>query len=366
MLAAGALPGLRVSHLSASDLDQLAAEAGGEEAGFWDSFYDSVDPNLPHVVMRDSAQPLPEHVDPNKFPRFLHYREGTGLRFAENIKDSELPDLRGAALVSFSLAGYHPSEEDQKKIGEASLSQLQLHAVQTTPLAQYMAPLAWASLASVFHSKGGKLPTVEQLNFSSEESTSSTISHVLLPNAEGKVAVNITLPPRNSLLHKLITGGLKAGSIAAPLMSLPAISVPAIRAFTSFYNMLQENHGFIMNSPLKDAVASSAALDSPNMHADALKLLNGEYVLVPAKSIDDFQPQMASSKLVNGYLVPKSLGDNEDAQAAAKGYFKNVTYATLKISVQEAANVATAETPKGAPPAGESEPAAPHATHKKH
>jgi hypothetical protein len=354
MLTAGALPGLGISSLSASDWDQIEAEAGGAQAEFWDAFFDSVDPSLPHVVLRDSAQPVPEHVDPDKLPRFFHYREDTGLRYAENIKDSELPNILGSALVSFSLAGYHPSAEDQKKIGEASLSQLQVHAMQTTPIAQYVAPLAWASLASVFYNKAAQLPTVEQLNFSSEESTSSTINHVLLPGAEGKLAVNVTLPPRNCLLHKLISAGLKAGAIAAPLLSLPAVSVPAIRAFTSFYNTLQVNHGFLINSPLKDAVASSSALNSPNMHADAIKLLNGQYVIVKTGSLGDFQSKMPSSKLVNGYLVPKDLGDTADAQAAAKDYLPTVTYAALKITVQEASNVATAETPKGTPAAVES------------
>jgi hypothetical protein len=182
----------------------------------------------------------------------------------------------------------------------------------------------------------------------------------LLPNAEGKFAVNITLPPRNSMLHKLISVALQGGEIAAPLVSLPAISVPAIKAFTDFYNTLQKNAGFLMNSPLKDAVASSSALNSPNMHADALKLLSGDYVIVTAKSLNDFQSAVSSAKLVDGYLVPKSLGEKEDPQTAAKAYLPTVTYATLKITVQEASNVATAETPKGAPSAGGTESGTPH------
>lgn len=143
--------------------DQVAPQGAHEL--FWDSFFDDVDPTKPHVVMRDAAQPLPEHIDANKTPRFFHYHEDTGLRFAENIDRNELPKLQGAALVSVSMSGFHASDSDAKKIGDVSAAQLQLHAVQTSPIAQYIAPLAWASLATVFYSKAGKLPTVDQLNF---------------------------------------------------------------------------------------------------------------------------------------------------------------------------------------------------------
>jgi hypothetical protein len=201
----------------------LGASDGGAATGaheeFWDAFFDDVDPSKPHVALRGAEQPLPAYVDSEKTPRYFHYQDDKGLRFAENIDRSELPKFPGPALVSVSMSGFHASDSDVKKIGEVSAAQLQLHAVQTTPIAQYIAPLAWASLATVYQKKVSKLPTVDQLNFVSEDGsgTSSSVSRVLYPKGEGKFAVNVTLPPKDSILHRMLMNGMKAAQVAAPL-----------------------------------------------------------------------------------------------------------------------------------------------------
>lgn len=305
------------------------------------------------------AQPIPAHIDDAKLPRFFHYDDTNGLRYAEKIDRSELPKMDGAAVVSMSISGFRPSDTDSKRIGDASSAQLQLHATQTTPMAQYIAPLAWASLASVFGRKSAsKLPTVDQLNFVDEQGSTGTSGNnrILLPGAEGKLALNLTLPDKHSLLHKVISYGLQGASIAAPLVALPAISVPAIKAFTSFYNILVQNAGFIINSPLKDVVASYDAVDSGNMHADALRLVTGQYLIVPASSTAAIGAQMDNLKMLNGYLVPKSISNNADPTTVAQSALPGVTYATLKVSVQPAADVALPPAQKsgGSPEKGDS------------
>jgi hypothetical protein len=280
------------------------------------------------------------------------------LRYAEKIDRSELPKMDGAAVVSMSISGFRPSDSDSKRIGDATSAQLQLHATQTTPMAQYIAPLAWASLASVFHSKSTKLPSVDQLNFVGEDGSTGTSGNnrILLPGAEGKLALNLTLPDKHSLLHKVISYGLQGAGVAAPLVALPAISVPAIKAFTSFYNILVQNAGFIINSPLKDVVASYGAVDSGNMHADALKLLTGQYLIAPANSTSAISAQMDNLKMMNGYLVPKSIPNNADPETVAQSALPGVTYATLKVSVQPATDVALPVAPKNSEPSEKSAP----------
>jgi hypothetical protein len=210
-------------------------------------------------------------------------------------------------------------------------------------MAQYIAPLAWASLASIFANSASvtKLPTIEQLNSMTADGSGGTSGNnrILLPRAEGKMALNLTLPEKHALLHKIISMGLQGAQLAAPLVTLPAISVPAIKAFTSFYNILVQNAGFIINSPLKDVVASYDAVDSGNMHSDALRLITGEYVIVPAHSTEALSSQMDGLKIINGYLVPKDLPSNADPTTAARTALPNVTYATLKVSVAPAEGV---------------------------
>jgi len=369
VMAAAAFSGLLGEVISPKEL-MAAAEAAADEpqnanGEFWGGFFDDVDPTKPHATGargpggEPMAQPIPSHLDDTKLPRFFHYDDTNGLRYAEKIDRSELPKMDGAAVVSMSISGFRPSDSDSKRIGDASSAQLQLHATQTTPMAQYIAPLAWASLASVFGNKSAsKLPTVDQLNFVDEQGSTGTSGNnrILLPGAEGKLALNLTLPDKHSLLHKVISYGLRGASIAAPLVALPAISVPAIKAFTSFYNILVQNAGFIINSPLKDVVASYDAVDSGNMHADALKLLTGQYLIVPASSTTAIGAQMDNLKMLNGYLVPKSIPNNADPTVVAQSALPGVTYATLKVSVQPAADVALPAAPKsaGSPEKGDS------------
>jgi hypothetical protein len=361
VMAAAAFSGLLGEVISPKEL-MAAAEAAADEpqnanGQFWGGFFDDVDPTKPHATGargpggEPMAQPIPSHLDDTKLPRFFHYDDTNGLRYAEKIDRSELPKMDGAAVVSMSISGFRPSDSDSKRIGDASSAQLQLHATQTTPMAQYIAPLAWASLASVFGNKSAsKLPTVDQLNFVDEQGSTGTSGNnrILLPGAEGKLALTLTLPDKHSLLHKVISYGLRGASIAAPLVALPAISVPAIKAFTSFYNILVQNAGFIINSPLKDVVASYDAVDSGNMHADALKLLTGQYLIVPASSTTAIGAQMDNLKMLNGYLVPKSIPNNADPTVVAQSALPGVTYATLKVSVQPAADVALPAAPKSA------------------
>jgi hypothetical protein len=362
MMAAAAFSGLLNEVISPKELFAAVEEAAdtpdSAHQQFWNGFFDDVDPTKIHATGARGpggepiAQPLPTHIEDSKLPRFFHYDDSNGLRFAENIGRGELPKMDGAAVVSMSVSGFRPSDTDNKKIGDSSSAQLQLHATQTTPMAQYIAPLAWASLASIFGRKEAtKLPTVDQLNFVGEDGSTGTSGNnrILLPGAEGKLALNLTLPDKHSLLHKVISYGLQGLGAAAPLVSLPAISVPAIKAFTSFYNILVQNAGFIINSPLKDVVASYDAVDSGNMHADALKLLTGQYLIVPASSKDAISAQMDNLKMLNGYLVPKSIANNADPMTVAQSAIPNVTYATLKVSVQPATDVALPATPKRAP-----------------
>lgn len=329
---------------------EAAADAPStQHAEFWGGFFDDVDPTKPHATMtrgpggEATPEPIPEHVQDEKLPRFFHYADHTGLRFAENIDREELPKMDGAAVLSVSVSGFHSSREDEHKIGDATSAQLALHATQTTPMAQYIAPLAWASLASIFARSASiaKMPTIEQLNGATSDGSGGTSGNnrILLPRAEGKMALNLTLPDKHALLHKIISMGLQGAQLAAPLVTLPAISVPAIKAFTSFYNILVQNAGFIINSPLKDVVASYDAVDSGNMHSDALRMITGEYVIVPAHSTEALSSQMEGLKMLNGYLLPKDLAANADPTTAAKAALPDVTYATLKVSVAPAEGV---------------------------
>ena len=151
-MSAAAFSGILGEIVSPREL-MAAVEAAADapttqHAEFWGGFFDDVDPTKPHATMtrgpggEATPEPIPEHVQDEKLPRFFHYADQTGLRYAEKIDREELPKMDGAAVVSVSVSGFHSSQEDEHKIGDATSAQLALHATQTTPMAQYIAPLA--------------------------------------------------------------------------------------------------------------------------------------------------------------------------------------------------------------------------------
>jgi hypothetical protein len=79
-----------------------------------------------------------------------------------------------------------------------------------------------------------------------------------------------------------------------------------------------------------------------------LKLLTGQYVIAPASSIAAISDQMNNLKMLNGYLVPKTIANNADPMTVAQAALPGVTYATLKVSVQSAADVSMPTTQKSA------------------
>jgi hypothetical protein len=80
--------------------------------------------------------------------------------------------------------------------------------------------------------------------------------------------------------------------------------------------------------------------------------MTGQYLIVPASSTTAIGDQMENLKMLNGYLVPKSIPNNADPLTVAQSALPGVTYATLKVSVQPASDVALPATQKPAEPTG--------------
>jgi hypothetical protein len=70
---------------------------------------------------------------------------------------------------------------------------------------------------------------------------------------------------------------------------------------------------------------------------------------------------MDNLKLLNGYLVPKTIANNADPTTVAQSAVPGVTYATLKVTVQPATDVALPATQKSAEPSSGSLPSSPTA-----
>lgn len=311
---------------------QQAPESAQENAphdayDYWSGFFDSVNPEVPASQKRDvGSQPMP---DPERVTQYYNFStENRALRYASAIKKEELLDHDGDVAATISLSQFRPGTDDQK----VSTTQLRVDATQVHPLMNLFSPLAWTAIAAIKPTAGGKLPTLDQLGFKSEDVTNAT-SHILLTKGTGTMAVNISRAPNDSQFLKFLDGMLKVVKIAAPLVAIPAISVPALSTFSEAFGYWENRTRFLMNGQLTRTVATQQALDDKERPDVYFGLVSGDYVMVPSKHTDELEKEMHNLELDQGWLVPKGVNSDMRPDKRAEAVIPGVTYATMRISV---------------------------------
>ena len=305
-----------------------AHDAPHDSFDFWSGFYDSVNPQSSSygTAGRGATGGLP---DPSLQTQYLHYMsDASKLRYATDISKDELLDHDGDVAVSVALSQFRPGAGDQKE----QASQLRVDATQTSPLMNLFAPLAWTAIASLTPNNAGKIPSLDQLGFKSDQATSAT-SHILLTGGTGKLAVNISRAPNDSGFLKVLKVMITGLKIAVPLVTLPAISVPALNAFREAFAYWEDRTRFLMNGNLVHAIATQQAMANPERSPTYIGLVSGDYVMVPQKHTDELASEIPNLELTQGYLVRKDADKNQPVSKRADAAVPGVTYATMHVSV---------------------------------
>jgi hypothetical protein len=327
ILAAGAL----MSVMPGEGLSQQQAGPAAPPPGthdsirFWNSFYDNA-PSRGRTGNAEAKLPAPERQ-----VRFLNHGSN-GLRYTSDIKPDELLDHGGDVSVTVNLGQFRPSATDRAAFKQLQTSSLRLDCVQTRPMMNLFAPLAWASLASLFPDKQGKLPSLQTLGFQSATSTGPE-NKVVLPLGLGKMAINVSMVRRESIVHKILTEAQQIAGITAPFFAFPAISIPALKAVTTIYSALEQHTSFLLNSPLTMIVATQRALDDETREVQYLPLVSGDYVLVPKIHEEELNKSMDKLDILQGFLVNKNAPSNQSPETRAAAAVPNVTYVTMRVTV---------------------------------
>jgi hypothetical protein len=335
-LSATSSAGLFTLLASQLNLADAAAEVAGtspqaKTAGekYWDTLY-----------LSESQRSRGGQATPNeeRDPRFVHYSESTGIRWVEDIKANELPTFTEDAVVTMEISGFRPGKLDTSKLAKAQFGQLHL-SLQQVAGSEFVGPLVWAAIATVFADKASKLPAIKDLDFSQSQNGQTlpgapSLNRVLLKQGSGHMSVNITTTPRTSLLDNILSYTMQAAKIMTPLLGFPAISLPALQAFYSFYGTLEKSSpsNFLLNSSRKDVAATQEGADNSLISVNALKLIAGNYFLVPKAQEADFQKEMKDLTAQGGYLVNSSDKSAPDQRVA--NAIPTVTYASLNVRVQ--------------------------------
>lgn len=306
-------------------------EAPHDSFGFWNGFFDSVNPTLQSPGQKTATRGATDQLpDPGVETQYLHYNsDEKKLRYATDIGEQELLDHEGDVGLGISLSQYRPSVGSTAPNEHAA--QLRLDTTQIYPFRNLLSPLAWSSIASVVSDKGGFV-SLDRLGLKTDVASHGT-SKILLTKGAGKLAVNISKAPQTSMFVKalnVIQQGLKT---AAPLVSLPAISVPALSAFTQTMSYWEDRTKFIMAGNLTSAVATRQAMNDPNHGIPTLGLLSGDYLMFAKEHADTLAKEMENLDLVQGYLVRKDADANLPLQNRAMSAVPDVSYFSIRMSV---------------------------------
>jgi hypothetical protein len=324
---------------------QATDDAPHDSLDFWGGFFDSVNPNSLTYGQKGQQRGAKDQLpDPGVMTQYLQYKsQDKKLRYATDIDASELIDHDGDVAVSIELSQYRPGDAQ----GPQRATQMRVDTTQTKPYMNILAPLAWTAIASLMPDKAGKIPSLEQLGFHSDQASQAS-SKILLTAGTGKLAVNISQAAQTSIFVKALGVMISAAKIAAPLVTLPAISVPALSSLTEVLSYWEDRTRFVMAGNLTSVVATQQAMNDPDRPDHYIGLVSGDYVMVPQQHTAALQSQIANLDVVQGYLVPKGADTSLPLRSRAENVLPGITYATMKVSVSPLQASAAKPTPPAA------------------
>jgi len=285
--------------------------------------------------------------NPARDPRIAQYNDKSGFRWAEDIKVDELPSFSEDAVVTLELVGYRTGSQDKAQLAKVRFAQLHLSCQRVTG-SEFLGPIVWAALATLFTNKGTKLPADKDLTWSAlagkpaqpstEQKDSPKLSHVVLNQGAGHMSINLTTTPTTSLLNTILGVTIQGTKILTPLLGFPGIALPALQNFYTFYGLLEKSRAenFLLNSEQQDVAVTQQGADNSLISANALRLVTGTYVLLPKSQEDDLQKEMDQLVVQNGYIVKRDSKASPDERAAEA--VPTVSYVTLNVKVQKASD----------------------------
>jgi hypothetical protein len=314
-----------------------SAPTAGET--YWQNLYAS-------AAERSRSSSTP---DPNRDPRIAQYSDKAGLRWAEDIKDSELPVFLDDAVITMEITGFRPGSQDKSQLSKVRFAQLHL-SCQRVSGSEFLGPIVWAALATLFTSKASQLPAEQNLTWGAlaggmapptqpQMNNGPQLTHVVLNDGAGHMSINVTSTPTTSMLDKVLGGLIEGTKVLSPLLGFPGIALSALQNFYTFYGQLEQSRpeNFLLNSEQQDVVVTQKGTDNTLISASALRLITGTYFLVPKAQEAALEKEM--DKLVisnNSYLVERGATGTPDV--LIKQAVDTVSYVALNVRVQAASD----------------------------
>jgi hypothetical protein len=338
---------------------------------FWDAYFEEAERDPTHVSRGSNDGSL---LDPQRKVQLIHATD-SGLIYPDGIDTKQLLPEEDVVLT-VSPARFRPAPDDHRAISKSKGCQIRLDCVQTRPIMNLIAPMAWAGLAAwsvekttstaakVMDSKGNPVmdpktgqakvtmktnagpavPDLRALDFKAPNAPNAPSSnHVILPGGSGRMALNVRAVSENHRLQTVLDKSVAYSSIVAPFFGFAPLAIPALRAFTTLLGAVFNHESVVMNSLPYQVLATQDAFRR-GRDSSSVKIIAGDYIAVPSKHAADLRDQMEKLRVVNGWLVHQDGDKNLPPEMRAMdSKIPEITYMSLNVTVQ---SLATAQKEK--------------------
>ena len=340
-------------------------------SNFWDAYFDEAERD-PNQISRGSNDG--DLMDPTKKVQLIHATD-SGLIYPDGIDAKQLL-AESDVVVTVNPAHFRPAPDDHKAISRSKGCQIRVDCVQTTPIMNLLAPMAWAGLAAwslekstqsatkvtdlnanaVIDPRTGKQkiaikttngpgpPELKDLDFRDPNAPNAPPhNQVILMGGSGRMALNIRGVSQNQRLQTVLDKTVQYSSLVAPFFGFAALAIPALRAFTTLLGAVFNHESVIMNSLPQQILATQDASKNPH-DTSAVRIVTGDYLAIPTSQAGNLKGTMDQLRIVNGWLVHQdSSKDIPPEQRAQDTRIPPVTYMSVSLNVQ---SLATAQSNK--------------------
>jgi hypothetical protein len=328
-------------------------------ADFWNAYFDEAERD-PNQISRGSNDA--DLMDPSKKVQLIHATD-SGLIYPDTIDPKQLM-AEGDVVVTVNPAHFRPAPADRRLISKSKGAHIRVDCVQTRPIMNLLAPMAWAGLAAwslkdttytktlassssapISLSSGKRvgsekmtspaLGDMSQLDFKDPNNPNNPIQNqVILMGGSGRMALNVTGVSANQRVQTVLSKTVQYSSLIAPFFGFGALALPALKTLTTLLTAVFDHESVIMNSMPQQILATQDAAKNPH-DSSAVKIVSGDYLAVPINQAPILKGNMDKLRVVNGWLVhqdsPKDVPVEQRAQDPS---VPPVTYMSVTLTVQ--------------------------------
>jgi len=352
-----------------AEQEGLAQAKDEKVTDFWDAYFEEAERD-PNQISRGSNDG--DLMDPSKKVQLICATDA-GLIYPDTIANTQLM-AEGDVVVTVNPAHFRPAPDDQRAISKSKGAHIRVDCVQTRPIMNLLAPMAWAGLAAwslkdTTYTKtlassssapmtltGGKrvgmekmsspaLGDISQLDFKDPNNPNNPIQNqVILMGGSGRMALNVTGVSANARIQTVLSKTVQYSSLIAPFFGFGALALPALRTLTTLLGAVFNHESVIMNSMPQQILATQDAAKNPH-DTSAVKVISGNYIAVPTSQTPVLKGNMDKLRIVNGWLVHQDTpADVPPEQRAQDPKVPPVTYMSVNLTVQ---SLQEAQTNKG-------------------